>query len=93
MRRAASPVLPLGLVTERGIAVTSIASFLLGVAMTGTVMFLPLFAQGVLGATAPEAGSTIAAMLIGWPVAAVVTFFYPAHRAAPTVIETAEAPR
>jgi EmrB/QacA subfamily drug resistance transporter len=72
-RRAASPVLPLGLVTERRIAVTSFASFFLGAAMMGAVMFLPLFAQGVLGATAPEAGSTIAAMLIGWPIAAAFT--------------------
>lgn len=72
-RRAGSPVLPLGLVTQRSIAVTSMASFFLGAAMMGAVMFLPLFAQGVLGATAPEAGSTIAAMLIGWPIAAAFT--------------------
>jgi EmrB/QacA subfamily drug resistance transporter len=71
--RAASPVLPLGLITERSIAVTSIASFFLGAAMMAAVMFLPLFAQGVLGVTAAEAGSTIAAMLIGWPIAAALT--------------------
>ncbi len=72
-RRASSPVLPLRLITERRIAVTSMASFFLGASMMAAVLFLPLFAQGVLGVTATEAGSTIAAMLIGWPIAAAMT--------------------
>jgi len=72
-RRAKSPVLPLALVMRRGIAVASAASLLLGAAMMAAVMFVPLFAQGVLGASAPEAGSTIAPMLVGWPIAAAMT--------------------
>lgn len=69
-RRAASPVLPLELLSRRAIAVAGVASFVLGAAMMSAVMFLPLFAQAVLGATATEAGTTIAPMLIGWPLAA-----------------------
>ena len=72
-RRAESPVLPLALVMRRGIAVASAASLLLGAAMMAAVMFVPLFAQGVLGASAPEAGATIAPMLIGWPIASAMT--------------------
>jgi len=72
-RRAESPVLPLALVMRRGIAVASAASLLLGAAMMAAVMFVPLFAQGVLGASAPEAGATIAPMLVGWPIAAAMT--------------------
>lgn len=72
-RRAESPVLPLGLVLRRGIAIASASSLLLGAAMMAAVMFVPLFAQGVLGVSAPEAGSTIAPMLVGWPLAAAAT--------------------
>jgi EmrB/QacA subfamily drug resistance transporter len=71
--RAQSPVLPLALVMRRGIAVASLSSSLLGAAMMAAVMFVPLFAQGVLGATAPEAGATIAPMLVGWPIASAMT--------------------
>lgn len=72
-RRAESPVLPLALVLRRGIAVASASSLLLGASMMAAVMFVPLFAQGVLGASAPEAGATIAPMLVGWPIAAAMT--------------------
>ena len=72
-RRAQSPVLPLGLVLRPAIAVASASSLLLGAAMMAAVMFVPLFAQGVLGASAPEAGATIAPMLVGWPIAAAMT--------------------
>lgn len=72
-RRAQSPVLPLELVLRRGIAVASLSSLLLGASMMAAVMFVPLFAQGVLGASAPEAGATIAPMLVGWPIAAAMT--------------------
>lgn len=72
-RRAESPVLPLGLAMRPSIAVASVSSFLLGAAMMAAVMFVPLFAQGVLGASAPEAGATIAPMLVGWPIASAMT--------------------
>jgi MFS family permease len=41
--------------------------------MMAAVMFVPLFAQGVLGASAPQAGATIAPMLVGWPIASAMT--------------------
>ncbi len=72
-RRADSPVLPLALVVRRAIAVTTVSSALLGATMMAVLMFVPLFAQGVLGASAPAAGATIAPMLVGWPIAAALT--------------------
>lgn len=72
-RRAVSPVLPLALVTRRVHAVASTASALQGATMMTTLMFVPLFAQGVIGASAPQAGATIAPMLVGWPIAAAAT--------------------
>jgi EmrB/QacA subfamily drug resistance transporter len=72
-RRAQDPVLPLGLVSRRLIAVNTLASLLLGAAMMGSLNFLPLHVQGVLGGVATEAGLVIAPMLVGWPIAAAVT--------------------
>ena len=39
----------------------------------GTVTFLPLFVQGVMGGSPTEAGASISAMLVTWPLASVVT--------------------
>jgi EmrB/QacA subfamily drug resistance transporter len=72
-RRAADPVLSPSLVARRPIAVGSMATAILGATMTGTILYVPLFAQGVLGATATQAGTTIAPMLLGWPIASTIT--------------------
>ncbi|AKF11509.1 MDR family MFS transporter [Sandaracinus amylolyticus] len=72
-RRASDPVLPIPLMTRRLIAVTTIASFLLGVAMMGVLTYLPLHVQGVLLGVPTEAGLVIAPMLVGWPIASAMT--------------------
>ena len=72
-RTAPDPVLPLALVLRRPIAVASLSSLLLGAAMMGVLMFVPLYVQGVLGTSPAEAGATAAPMLIGWPIAATLT--------------------
>jgi Na+/melibiose symporter-like transporter len=41
--------------------------------MIGIVTFLPLYAQGVLGASPTEAGASIAPMAIGWPIASAIS--------------------
>lgn len=72
-RRAPDPVLPLSLLGRRLIAVTTVASLLLGAAMMSLLTFLPLHVQGVLGRWPAEAGLVIAPMLVGWPIASAVT--------------------
>lgn len=72
-RRAADPVLPIALVTRRPIAVAALTSLLLGATMMGTLMFVPLYVQGVLGGSPAEAGATAAPMLVGWPIASTLT--------------------
>jgi MFS family permease len=37
------------------------------------VIYLPLWVQGVLGGTPTQAGSTVAPMLIGWPLASTLS--------------------
>lgn len=71
--RAKDPVLPIPLLTRRLIAVTTIASLLLGAAMMGALNFLPLHVQGVMGNIPTVAGLVIAPMLVGWPIASAAT--------------------
>lgn len=72
-RRAADPVLPLGMVLDRAIGVATLSGLLLGAAMMGILMFVPLYAQGVLGRTPTESGAAVTPMLVGWPLASAVT--------------------
>jgi EmrB/QacA subfamily drug resistance transporter len=72
-KRAADPVFPIALLTRRPIAVATLTSLLLGATMMGTLMFVPLYMQGVLGRTPSEAGATAAPMLLGWPIASSLT--------------------
>jgi EmrB/QacA subfamily drug resistance transporter len=71
--RAGEPLLPLRLFAQRILATSSALSALGGGAMLGLVTFVPLYAQGVLGATPTEAGTTIATMAVAWPIASAIT--------------------
>lgn len=65
-RRAADPIVPFKLFRNRVVLVAVIAGFLAGVAMFGAISFVPLFAQGALGATATEAGSLLTPLMLSW---------------------------
>ena len=69
-RRAAEPVLPLWIFRSRVLNAAALGSFVVGVLMMGLSSYVPLFAQVVLGHGAVVAGLTLAAMTIGWPIAA-----------------------
>lgn len=71
--RAAEPLLPLRLFAQRILATSSALSALGGGAMVGLITFVPLYAQGVLGASPTEAGTTIATMAVSWPIASAIT--------------------
>jgi MFS family permease len=68
-RRAPEPMLPLDLFGNRVIAVSSAGSVVIGTILFCCTAFVPMFAQGVLGGTALDAGMTLAPMSIGWPLA------------------------
>jgi MFS family permease len=71
-RRAADPILPLPLFRDRLFSISTAHGVLSGWAMFGSVSFIPLFVQSVLGTTATEAGITITPMLLGWVFASIV---------------------
>ena len=67
--KAPDPVLPLHLFRNRVFAVCSGLTFLSGVTLVGVLTFMPLFLQGVLGASATSSGLVISPMMIAVVVA------------------------
>jgi Na+/melibiose symporter-like transporter len=64
-RRAVEPVLPLRLYRNRVFAIACIIGFVVGFAMFGAIIFLPLFLQVVLGAGPTESGLWLLPLMIG----------------------------
>ena len=71
-RRAADPILPLHLFRERLFTISIAHGILTGWAMFGSISFIPLFVQSVLGTSATQAGITIAPMLLGWVGSSII---------------------
>jgi EmrB/QacA subfamily drug resistance transporter len=71
--KAKEAMLPPRLLMRPVLATSSTFSTLAGAVMIGLTTFLPLYAQGVLGATPTEAGASIAPMAVGWPIASAVS--------------------
>src|SRR5256885_4751881 len=46
---------------------------LVGAGMISMVTYVPLYVKGWLGGTPTEAGSAIAPMVIGWPIASAIS--------------------
>jgi EmrB/QacA subfamily drug resistance transporter len=55
--RAKEPIIPLSLFKSRIVAICNLASFLMGMGMFGSIVFVPLYLQGVLGASATLSGN------------------------------------
>ncbi|WP_446216747.1 MDR family MFS transporter [Micromonospora sp. IBHARD004] len=71
-RRAAEPILPLGLFANRNFALISVIGFLLGFAMFGAMNFLPLYQQTVQGASATNSGLLLLPLMFGMLVVSLV---------------------
>jgi hypothetical protein len=63
--RAKEPILPLFIFRNRIISVSSVAIFLTAIGMFGGITFVPLFFQGVKGATATQSGNYLIPMTMG----------------------------
>lgn len=72
-QRAAEPILPLSLFSNRIIVISSIGGVILGVIMFGITSYIPLFMQGVKGGSATDAGITLGPLLLAWPIAATLS--------------------
>jgi EmrB/QacA subfamily drug resistance transporter len=71
-RRAADPILPLALFRDNLFSTATTHGILTGWALFGSISFIPLFVQAVLGTSATQAGITITPMLLGWVTASII---------------------
>ena len=69
-RRAAEPVLPLWVFGRRLLLTTSLAGFAVTAAQIGLASFVPTYLQGSIGISPLVAGLALAALVLGWPLAA-----------------------
>src|SRR5262249_54925044 len=63
--RAAEPLIPPALFPGPIISMCSIGVFLIGMAMFGMIIYLPLFMQAVMGVTATRSGNLLTPMMLG----------------------------
>jgi EmrB/QacA subfamily drug resistance transporter len=70
--KVSEPIIPPALFKDRLFAIGSTHGFLTGVAMFGSISFLPLFAQGVLGLNATAAGAVLTPALLMWTVSSII---------------------
>ncbi len=64
--RVEEPIFPLELLKNRIFSAAALSGLFVGMAMFGTITFLPLFVQAVLGGSATEAGTSLTPFMLGW---------------------------
>ncbi|WP_416412460.1 MDR family MFS transporter [Pantoea sp. App145] len=72
-QRAAAPLFPLAIWRSRLIVAGNAGNLIIGAAMMGISAFLPTWIQGITGGTPLQAGSALAMMSIGWPLASTLS--------------------
>ena len=72
-RRAEDPIMPLSIYANPVVSISLVAVFITGFAMFGSIIFIPLFFQGVLGASATSSGSFLTPMMMSMVVAAALS--------------------
>ena len=70
-RRVPEPILPFDLLRNQTVAASVACMALVGAAMFGTISFVPLFVQGVIGTSATSSGIVLTPLILG----AVTTSF------------------
>jgi EmrB/QacA subfamily drug resistance transporter len=70
--RSDDPVLPLPLFRNRLFLIATLNGALSGWTMFGSLSYVPLFVQSVLGTSATEAGTTLTPMMLGWVLSSIV---------------------
>lgn len=72
-KRSSEPLFPLVLWQNRTISAGNVGNLIIGAAMMGISAFLPTWIQGISGGTPLQAGSALAMMSIGWPLASTLS--------------------
>jgi EmrB/QacA subfamily drug resistance transporter len=72
-RRVKEPILPFSLMRNRVVASSLLSMALVGMAMFGTISFVPLFVQGVIGTSATSSGVVLTPLLLGAVTASFIS--------------------
>ncbi|NTW38284.1 MAG: DHA2 family efflux MFS transporter permease subunit [Cellulomonadaceae bacterium] len=72
-RRAAQPIIPLGLFRSRNFVLATAAGLFIGVAMFGSVSYMPTYLQMVTGVGATTSGLLMISMVAGLMLSAITT--------------------
>lgn len=70
---AAEPIIPLGLFKNRLVAISSFALVLMGMGMFGTILYIPLFMQSVIGVSATRSGTLLTPMMLMMTVGSITS--------------------
>jgi EmrB/QacA subfamily drug resistance transporter len=72
-RRVKETILPFGLLHNRVVASSLLCMALVGMAMFGTISFVPLFVQGVVGTSATSSGVVLTPLMLGAVTASFIS--------------------
>lgn len=72
-RRAVDPVLPLRLFRNSTISLSLIAAFGVAIVMFGAIIYIPVYAQGVIGVNATNSGLILMPLMLGFIVCGILT--------------------
>jgi EmrB/QacA subfamily drug resistance transporter len=75
-RRVAEPLLPLGLFKGRTFSVSTAAALLIGGVLFGITIYVPVYVQRVLGASATSSGVVLIPLSFGWVLASFASGQY-----------------
>jgi EmrB/QacA subfamily drug resistance transporter len=73
--RAAEPIIPLHLFRNSVFTVTNGAALLVGGVLLVTLVYIPLFVQGVIGGSATNSGVVLIPLLLGWVLTSIISGF------------------
>jgi EmrB/QacA subfamily drug resistance transporter len=87
-RRAAEPILPLWVLSRRLLATTTFLALGVGVILIGLTSYVPTYLENSLGVKPLVAGLALAALTLGWPLAATLSgrLFYLRLGFRPTIL-------
>ncbi len=71
--RAEEPVLSLRLLTERTVSLSLVSAFGIAMVMFGAIIYIPVYAQGVIGVNATNSGLILMPLMLGFITCGILT--------------------
>lgn len=71
--RADEPILPMALFKNRVFTVSGLVTLLMGFALMGSLFYMPLLVQGVIGASATNSGLVTMPMMVAMAISSAIT--------------------